>query len=220
MPSVARSFTEYLSERCREAVEQNDVELIRAAERGDAALVAKIENVRKNEMTEAERRLFSVDAVLRSIEADPLTRIHYRKSITKQSIHEKAQIAWIRQRRYPDAVKPKDPPRFENRRLVKGRGTKGPHSTKTLDLHVPSQNVWAVLKHTTSEGGAQDNQFTDVCDFVKQCVAYLLDVPRATERFEFYLDGSYYTPKRFEELAALCPPSLETRVIFSSCARI
>ena len=87
-------------------------------------------------------------------------------------------------------------------------------------MNVPSKKLFAVLKHTSVPGGAQDNQFADVKHFVNEAVGYLTAHPAAEEVFAFYLDGAYYTPAKINVLDQMIPETLKTRISITNCASI
>jgi hypothetical protein len=196
------SYHTYLNYRNQEYLQENDKEILTAVEQRDKGLLDRINNFRTEKMTEQERLKISIDDILSSIKSDIFIRAHFRKDPTRQSIHENTQIEWIKLHQYPDAYKlpaAKGGTYFCKNKLqsIHPRPT---DATKTLDLHVPSKKVYGVLKYSTTEGGAQDNQFRDVKHFIQQMNGYLTENPTAEESFVFYLDGPYYTAKKYKEL--------------------
>jgi hypothetical protein len=93
-------------------------------------------------------------------------------------------------------------------------------ATKTLDISSVSNNVYGTLKHSSTEGGAQDNQFRDVQHFIREMVLYFNKNHGALERFEFYLDGPYYTEAKYSLLRDMIPENMIDRIIITSAKSI
>lgn len=218
------SYTEYLDQRIHDSIPENDAECIIAAKNKDKKLVERIENFRKEKMTDDERANHSADAILERIQTDSLVRAFFRKDTTRQTIHEKTQIEWIKIHKYPDAYKMNADTGgiclSEHKKITICKDGRPSGATKSFDVHVPSENIYAVLKHTTTAGGAQDNQYRDVKHFIIQSVGYLTENPGATEKFFFYLDGKYYTQKKHKELCDMVPIHLRERIVITNCQSI
>jgi hypothetical protein len=222
---MAQTFDHFLSNKYQESLKTNDNELTLEAERRDPKLLFKINNYIKNKMTEEERKTNTVDSILESIKTVPMIRSIFRKDPIKQSTDEIEQIEWIQRHQHSDAFKM--PSNTNGTCLSKNKfheinknNPRPSDATKTFDVHVPSKKLFAVLKHTTTAGGAQDNQYRDVKDFVQQIVGYLSENQTAEECFAFYLDGTYYTPKKYRELEDMIPVNHKSKIIITSCASI
>ena len=220
------SFYEFFNAFYHEQRVVNDEVCLRDARLKNKALLKKINEHRNHKMTEAEREAMTVDAMLEQIQTNPVVRSFFRKDPSRQSIHEKAQISWIGAHRYPDFRKlPADQgglclSRFRMHRITKDNPRPSSGATKTIDAVSESHNVYCCLKYTNEAGGAQDNQFRDVKDTLRQVVGYLQENPEATERFEFYTDGAYYTPQKVQSLRDLVPEDLKHRVVMTCCTNI
>ncbi len=129
----------------------------------------------------------------------------------RQSLHENAQITWL-QRRIPDLVKlpaTKGGTYFYEGRLT----TEHPRpaaATKTLDVWSATERTYGVLKYSTTAGGAQDNQYNDVKHFIREAVRYLTE--GGSETFIMWLDGPYYTTKKYDALRAMVPADFKERI--------
>ncbi len=180
----------------------------------------KIENFINEKMTEKEAAAYTINQILEEIITNPLVRAHFRKDPTRQTLHEKTQIPWLCKHLSPDVAKlpaHKGGITFANGDLKKVADKRDVKETKTLDIHSPSQNMYGVLKHTTTEGGGQTNQYCDVKHFISQMVKYLKKHPDATENFAFYLDGPYYNESRRVELQSMIPEAYKEKIIITSC---
>ena len=217
------SFQTFLSVRNQEYLRCNDQEIIEAAIARNSDLVERVEHFRADKLTADERDAMSVDDVLMAIQRNALVRAWFRKDPGRQSIHEKTQVEWIRRHRHPDIVKLKSAKGgyilSEGNLLVAETG-RPPNATKTFDTFDTSRNAYGVLKYSTTEGGAQDNQYKDVKDFVRQILAFYGAHPGATEIFEFYLDGPYYTDRKRSELAAMIPAEYVEKIRLTQAADI
>jgi hypothetical protein len=218
-------FDVFLETKSQGLIRENDAEIIAAAETREKDLLVRIENFRREKLTEEERVENTVDSILEAIKTSVPLRAQFRKDPTRQSIHEKAQIEWIQKHQYPAAVKMSADIHgtclVKNKFHVIGKDTPRPSdATKTFDLHVAANKMYAVLKYTSCPGGAQDNQLADVKNFIRQAANYLTENAEAEETFAFYLDGPYYTAKKVAALESMIPPALKGRMLFTNCASI
>ena len=207
------------------AMKENDKEVIASAETRDKDLMIRIENFRREKMTEDERLTNTADSILQSIKTNIMIRSFFRKDTTRQTLHEKAQIEWIQKNQYSDAVKMSagmyGTCLSKNKFHVISKANPRPSdATKTLDVHVPSKKMFAILKYTSCPGGAQDNQYADVKHFISQAVGYLTDNIGAEEIFAAYLDGAYYTTKKIKELEDMIPATHKGKILITNCASI
>jgi len=219
------TFQSFLEKKFQESIKENDKEVIASAEIRDKDLMIRIENFLREKMTEDERLVNTADSILQSIKTNIMIRAFFRKDTTRQTLHEKAQIEWIQKNQYSDAVKMSAGMNgtclTKNKIHVISKANPRPSdATKTLDVHVPSKKMFAILKHTSCPGGAQDNQYADVKHFINQAVGYLTDNIRAEEIFAAYLDGAYYTPKKIKELEDMIPTTLKGKILITNCASI
>jgi hypothetical protein len=219
-------FQIFRERKFQESIKDNDKELIEAAYTKEPWLITRIENYRSEKMTDNDRESNTCDSIIDGIKNDTnLFRSIFRKDTTRQTLHEKAQIEWIQQHLYDDAIKLKSningtclsKSKFH---VISGANPRPSGATKTFDIYVPSKNIYAVLKHTSVPGGAQDNQFADVKHFVSEEIGYLENNPTALEIFVFYLDGEYYTTKKIKVLEDMIPEHLKNRILITNCASI
>lgn len=217
------TYTEFLNKRTQESIHSNDIECINQINKNDKELILRIENHRKEKMTEEERETYTTECILNRMKDDPLLRSLFRKDPTRQTIHEKTQIEWIRINKYNDVQKLNADNGgicMANHKLCNITGKRSSTSTKSFDIHVPSKNIYGILKHTNCAGGAQDNQYRDVIHFVQEIVGYLSENASATEQFEFYLDGKYYTTEKINKLEEMIPTKLKNKITITSCESI
>jgi hypothetical protein len=224
----SNTYSEYLRKTIKRAIQANDQEIlavvndIKAGRTSKACteIQEKIQNFMKEKMTEEEAGAYTHDRILDEILTNPLVRAHFRKDPTRQTLHETTQISWLRKHLSPDVAKlpaNKGGITFINGDLKKVADKRDAKETKTLDIHAPSQNMYGVLKHTSTDGGAQDNQYRDVKHFISQMVKYLEKHPDASENFAFYLDGPYYKDSRRAELQSMIPEAYKEKIIITSC---
>ena len=220
MATPVQNFRAFLYQRTQEYIRHNDIDIIAAAKDISHELMERIDNFRHEKMTEEERKTISMEEIRLAIIENPVVRAHFRKDPSRQSIHENTQIEWL-QRFYPDAKKmlaARGGTYFDDNGNLKTDTPRPATATKTLDVIIPSKNVMAVLKYTTTEGGAQDNQFRDVKHFLKQ-IGYHFGKP-SPWTFHFYLDGPYYTEKRMDELRSLVQETLRDKILITSVASL
>jgi len=219
------TFSAFLEKRFQTLLKENDIAVLASIASRDKDLLKRIENFRKEKMTEEERLANTVDSILETMKTYAPLRAQFRKDATRQTIHEKAQIEWLQTHKYPDLVKLSADTNgacLSSHRLHKitKSSPRPSDATKTFDGWIPSTKTYLTLKYTSMAGGAQDNQFRDVKHFVSEIVGYLTDVGTAEETFDFYLDGKYYTAKKIAELQAMIPVSLTSRIHLTCCEAI
>jgi hypothetical protein len=119
-------------------------------------------------MTPEDVLEYSFERILSEIQTNTFIRSVFRKDYSRQCIHEKTQIDWIKLKLLPDILKLNSGVGgiyFNNFKLSSER-RRPTNASKTLDVFSPSKNIYGVLKYTTNIGGAQDNQFNDVKFFM------------------------------------------------------
>lgn len=225
MERTENTFTSFLERKFDEARDANNKQLLVDVAKKNKKLLVKIENFRKEKLTEQERTTETCESILRQIPESSLLRALFRKDMTRQTIHEKSQVEWIHKNLYSDAQKMNADrngiciSKGKLHRITK-ETPRPDDATKTFDVEVPSKKIFAVLKHTSVPGGAQDNQFRDVKCFVEEIRKYLTETPNAEETFVFYLDGKYYTSKKNDELRAMIPKGMEAKIVITCCESI
>lgn len=135
--------------------------------------------------------------VVASILSDTVAASHFAKSANRQRTAEIAQLRYLQEVRKLN-VKPlpssgNESLRLRNGDLVKG-APKTTDSTKTIDA--VCGNHYLFCKFTQGNGGAQDNQATDVINFLEAARAYTTKHDDKI-RFVAILDGTYYDKHRF-----------------------
>ena len=207
------TFQQILCKRFKDQIKLNDATIFSGKD-----LMTRIKNFRIDKLTddEKESKEFQVDTILERIKTDPLTRALFRKDPTRQSIHEKTQIDYIKQK-YPDAYKPNNIC-FSNKKIhTILKNKRPPNSTKTFDLHIPSEKIYGILKYTTTPGGSQDNQYADVKSFIQNAIGYLSENEESPEKFYFFLDGVYYSEKKRKELKDMISEVYISKIVITSC---
>lgn len=167
-------------------------------------------------MSSCERDQISIDVVIDRMKTDSLLRSLFRKEPRKQNILEVCQMKWIKANLYPDVVKL---PQYtggtyfcDGKKVKCVQETRPPNATKTMDLHVPSENIYMFLKYTDGSGGAQDNQFKDVVQTLKEIGKYYDANPTSIDTFVIYADGTYYTDKKLQYLKDMIPMNLTDKI--------
>ena len=82
--------------------------------------------------------------------------------------------------------------------------------TKSLDGQIG--NTYTIQKHTTGNGGGQDNQHNDAEEGLHQAIKYCQKYPNAEKNFAIILDGDYYTTKRVSDLENQIPTHMKQRI--------
>lgn len=207
------TFQQILCKRVKEQIKLNDINIFSGSD-----LITRITNFRQDKLTddEKESKEFQLDVILERVKKDPLLRALFRKDPTRQTIHEKTQIDYIKQK-YPDAYKPNNIC-FSNKKIhTILKNKRPPNSTKTFDLYIPTEKIYGILKYTKIPGGSQDNQYADVKNFIKHAIGYLSENKEAPEKFYFFLDGAYYSEKKRKELKDMICDDYFSKIVIISC---
>jgi hypothetical protein len=215
------TFDIYLKKRTDEFLELNKKEFIENINKREPKVLSKIKNFYENKWISSERLETSFEEYLELIKKDKFLQMHFRKDPTKQSIHEKVQIEWIK-KFYPDVVKlPTDTNGlyFQNGQLKKIDSKRNNSCSKTIDIEIPSKKIYGILKYSTTAGGAQDNQKDDVVFFIREIVKYL-DKFETDYIFHIYLDGAYYTQNVLDLLKSDIPEEYFTKIIMCNCKNL
>jgi hypothetical protein len=210
------TFQQILCKRFKDQIKLNDNNIFSGND-----LITRIKNFRLDKLTddEKESKDFQLEVILERVKNDPLIRALFRKNPTRQTIHEKTQIDYIKQK-YQDAYKPNNIC-FSNKKIYTIlKNKRPPNSTKTFDLHIPSEKIYGILKYTTTSGGSQDNQYADVKSFIRHAIGYLSENKEAPEKFYFFLDGAYYSDKKRKELRDMISDVYVSKIVITSCEKI
>lgn len=170
------------------AIRANLVKVIEQLDAGDAGLEKKI-------ATFSSRFAFAADAVEQKIRADEMFRAFFAKDPGKQKIHENIAAAFIE--RMPGvenfkqlahdglvviqgAVRP--------RKEVRAEGATARAKTVDFMWDLHGTKIYASHKYTKQGGGAQDNQYRDLQEFIREA-------NESNLRNAYFLaiaDGDYY----------------------------
>lgn len=219
------SFDLFLKEQINKQIKINDLEILKDVETKNSNLIKKITNFLSYKITENEKNNISIEDILNMIKTNLIIRAMFRKDAIKQSIHENSQIEWIKKNQYNDVVKMNSSINgtcIQNNKLhiIKNNSRRSSKATKTFDIFIPSINTYGVLKYTSTSGGSQDNQFNDVKHFILNEISYLENNNEATEKFITYIDGDFYSNKKFKELEDLIPDKFKNQITITKCANI
>lgn len=215
------TFDNFLKKRYMEEMKKNDDIVKVAVDKKYKELIKKIDNHINEKLLEDERDIVDREKVLEMIKENPLIRSFFRKDPIKQNFHENHQIEWIKLHKHEEVVcLPKTTSNgfyLSKKKLNTGRKAL-PAETKTFDFLVESKKIYGVLKYTSDAGGSQDNQFNDVKKFIEKIIEYYETNPEAEEKFEIYLDGTYYTLKKLKELKDMIPEEYKEKILVGSVA--
>jgi hypothetical protein len=185
----------------------------------EAELSALVERL-KGILTKCECDITKLEAP-----EDKLYINHFKKNCYRQTIHERSQLQWLKNKAFPDLGKPAIPMCLdENGDIVKQkpRSTKVGGSSKSFDAFSPSLNTFFMLKFTTGEGGSQDNQLREMVQFIRLVRLYISKHGKNETRFSIILDGEYYRRKsRIEDMKQITIDfGIEKELWIGSCNEI
>lgn len=132
------------------------------------------------------------------------------KDPSKQNIYEIEGLNWLKN--YPeleDVAKPYNPELVLKDGVILARnGKKDPNTSKSIDVifKIGKTCFVGTMKYTKNSGGAQDNQFNDVCNFLHHGIG-LKDV-----KVIALVDGEYYTSDKIEQLKSINKDAIVMRI--------
>lgn len=215
------TFDAFIKKSYMEEMKKNDEMIKVAIDRKYKELLSKIDNHLNEKLLEEERVDLDKEKVLVMIKENTLLRSFFRKDPIKQNFHENRQIDWIKLHKHNDVIcLPKTTSNgyyFSKKKLNTGRKAL-PAETKTFDFEVKSKKIYGVLKYTSDKGGSQDNQFNDVKKFIEKILEYYENNLETENKFEIYLDGTYYTSKKFKELNDMVSAEYKDKIFIGSVA--
>lgn len=138
-----------------------------------------------------------IEDIKRSILENDLTASFFMKDPSRQNITEKFFSNMIEKMDSVVNFKPSNV--NTNTYLIGGEimnVSERPIGLKSVDFIFEHKDRLFVVsqKHTTGEGGAQDNQFNDVVSFLRESIGLVDATPIAL------VDGTYYTNQKIEDL--------------------
>ena len=181
---------------------------------GDEDFMTKITNA-------SNRWGISEEEIIKSVSNDLVAAAHFAKDPIKQNIYELAAAEHISKQKYITCFK-----KLPNNKLVIIKGeirdkkdTKSASGAKSIDFSWSYKGikVYASHKHTNQEGGAQDNQYQDLQNFIREA--------RGNKDkgivFIAIADGPYYKRNdsiegmsRMEVMERMCTPSVKVCHIY------
>lgn len=219
---TSMTYSEFLNKKRIDFIRENDRQIIKDVENKDPKLCTKIRSYMSEKMIDDDTTEFTFEKILDEILTNAMVRSIFRKDPVRQSIHEKSQIEWLRNKLLPDVVKLNGAVGglYFNDYCLTNVHPRPISASKTLDIYSAKTNTYGVLKFSTTSGGAQDNQFTDVKIFIQQMIGYMKSSSYSSERFMFFLDGPYYTGNKLANLEMMIPDVHSDKIIITSVDRI
>lgn len=134
----------------------------------------------------AEKHGFEAEDIKERIKSDDLVASFFAKDPSKQNFTEKLVAELLNTKTLPQSGK--NCIRFNNNGDI--CSTKSANTSKSADFLIG--NVYITQKYTRSTGGAQDNQYTDVVDFLS----------KGSKKYNVaaIVDGSYWDNSKRQEL--------------------
>ena len=170
------------------SVRENDRDVIDLLDKNDGGIIKKINNF-------SEKHGFSIFSIKKKIKDDPHFRAFFAKDPAKQKIHENIVAEFIKS--LPGVTKFKQLSHGDTALLRGALISKkdiikfgGQNSAKTIDFvwETKGKKIIASHKYTKEGGGAQDNQYADLQEFIRE--ANQSNLPNTF--FLAIADGDYY----------------------------
>jgi hypothetical protein len=149
----------------------------------------------------------SVEEVLSKIVKDNYFAAMHAKGGSKQNMSEKLQEKYLGIRNI--IIKKLNPAGKNAIRLMDGElitgNDRGGKATKSMDFE-GENGEYIFAKVTSGQGGAQDNQYRDVREFLKEAKEY--DRKYGNKKFVALVDGDYYTDEKLNILNGFETPNI------------
>jgi len=137
---------------------------------------------------------FSYDAILNLLRQNVYFAAHFIKDPGRQNFYENQALEYLKSHSTFDKVvklpaSGNDSLLIINGRLLRRKEIQNAENHKTIDFHAITNdiNLYIAHKYTAEAGGAQDNQYNDLINFITQANQYIGD-----SYFIALADGSYY----------------------------
>jgi len=140
------------------------------------------------------------ELIIQSIKTDKVSASHFAKDPLKQNIAEPLQIQIYNEKCNTKIVKL--PNNGKNAVWLKDGlllHKKQETATKSMDGFDEENDNYYYCKYTNEKGGAQDNQYKDLINFILECNKYC-DKNMDKKCFSVLISGSYYTSSKIEQL--------------------
>ena len=183
----------------QKALRANAAAIPKLLKAGDDNLLEKVTNF-------AARFGFDLKDVLKKVEKDVMFAAHFAVSPSRQNIYENIAAQHIGtlpnvknfQKLPTGALSVSQGAVMSRAELARHGGRSG---AKTVDFtwEVGKTRVYASHKYTKEEGGAQDNQYQDLQQFIKEA----RDSSLKSTVFIAIADGPYYKGRRLKNLKSL-----------------
>lgn len=164
------------------------------------------------------------EQTLKSIANDDVAAYSYAKDPLKQNFAELFQHDYLRDVKGKSAITKmsgggKKAHYLIDGEMVSGLSKKpsGSNSTKSIDFQCDNEYYYA--KHTSAEGGAQDNQCDDGKRFIEQSNIYVSQHDD-DKVFILLVDGAYYNDVRKNKIRAMIAPEHQQRVRVCGCDEV
>jgi len=164
------------------------------------------------------------EQTLKSIANDDVAAYSYAKDPLKQNFAELFQHDYLRDVKGKSAITKmsgggKKAYYLIDSQMVTGLSKKpsGSNSTKSIDFQCDNEYYYA--KHTSSEGGAQDNQCDDGKRFIEQANIYVSQHDD-DKVFILLVDGAYYSDARKNKIRAMIASEHKHRVRVCGCDEV
>lgn len=171
----------------------------------DKKLHKKLTNYLKENCIENKKVNQLIKEILKDIDNNGILFLHFIKKFSKQNLYEKYQQLYLYEHKI-NLTKPEKQVRLYKGNFVYGSKSRIDH-TKSIDFQddIKDKMIYISAKYIREKvGGSQDNQFTDLCKFVKESVK-ILDNKEYFNKYLFVclVDGDYFTDVKIKNLEEL-----------------
>jgi len=161
---------------------------------------------------------------LMSIMKDDVVAYSFAKDPLKQNFAELFQHDYLRDMKGKHAIIKMSGGGKKAHYLIDGNDVtglskkpSGSNSTKSIDFQCDNEYYYA--KHTSADGGAQDNQCDDGKRFIEQANIYVSQ-HNDDKVFILLVDGAYYNDDRKNKIRAMIAPEHHHRVRVCGCDEV
>lgn len=208
-------YEDIYKEELRISIEKNIRKVKELLLNDDKGLLLKIDNFSKKYLIEKD---YIKKQILNS---EPISLAQFAKNPTKQNFFEGIASNFIRNIRgvFDFEKLPNNKLYVCDGSLIEKKDLQLYPKAKTIDFSWRFKNLYIYCSHkyTKDSGGAQDNQYKDLQDFISQC----RDNKKRNKVFIVVADGEYYQKqngrvgvKKIDNLARMCTDSVKVCTIY------
>lgn len=212
------SFDEYINEQIKNQLDKNINEFKNELKKSKLSkdISKKLNNYIKKYNINCNFSKLKND-IINDINNNGTLFYPFLKDPLKQRIHENSQQTYLLKYNIP-ITKPKSDIRLCDGEFLIGKES-NVNATKSIDFvdNMNNKTIYISCKYIKQSGGAQDNQYSDLCIFIKQAKLILTN-KKYKDKYIFVclIEGEYFTTLKIDNMIKLIDKYKESIKIFKT----